>query len=353
MVFKFKVWESDLFSEHFLTHQKRGVIMGRTISSSHHTTIFKMIWNNAKKMGVEWAKAFLRYLHCLWLFTFSDLKTMVWPSAAFATLNFIAMSKASDADDKSFLLAIRYIFFRLPYIIGWAWINLLSFSIDNQRQPGAVDEDMINKPWRPLPSRKISSSHARRLTILTKSVALAMSCLIGGTFECVLLIALGYLYNDKNGADKNWVTRNFLNALGFVCFASGALDVAVSGSNDLDAARWLCIIGAVIFSTVHIQDMYDQVGDRARGRNTVPLALGDSFGRWSVAVSVVLWSYFCPLYWKSNVLGLTTPVILGALIALRILTMKSVKEDQKTFRLYNIWLVSLYSLPLVNAYSEN
>jgi 4-hydroxybenzoate polyprenyltransferase len=106
----------------------------------------------------------------------------------------------------------------------------------------------------------------------------------------------------------------------------------------------------VVGTSVHVQDMYDQPGDAAAGRRTVPMVIGDAAARWSIAVAVTGWSILCPLYWNSDMLGYLGPLGLGLWVGLRSLTRWTVKEDRSTFRIYNAWLVALYALPMTHRY---
>lgn len=92
-----------------------------------------------------------RHLYSLWLFTCSDLKTIVGPKTAFGILNSLCAS-AYGLPSKPAAVILS----RLPLVFLWTWINLLPFSIDNQRRPKAIEEDRINKPWRPMPSGRVS-----------------------------------------------------------------------------------------------------------------------------------------------------------------------------------------------------
>ena len=166
-----------------------------------------------------------------------------------------------------------------------------------------------------------------------------------GVNQSAVLAFCGYVYNNHGGGDSNFLVRNLLNAFGFTSFASGALEVALQSPIPLSMVPWLLVIAAVVCSTVHTQDMYDQVGDSVAGRRTLPLVTGDGLARWSIAISVMLWSYLCPLYWTSRPVGYMAPLVIGGWVSLRSLTKRTAKEDRTTFRIYNAWLVSLYSLP--------
>lgn len=72
------------------------------------------------------------------------------------------------------------------------------------------------------------------------------------------MFVLTWMYNDLGGADESYIVRNFINALGFVCYSSGATRVACGYGhcflND-EAYQWLAIIGGIVFSTLQAQDM--------------------------------------------------------------------------------------------------
>jgi len=289
------------------------------------------------------------HAYTLWLFTYNDLKTMVFPSTAFAISNALAAYRAGWAANQTGGPLILLI--QLPLILSWAWINLLSFAVNNQRHLSALEEDRLNKPWRPVPAGRLTGAQAKSLALVTYPVTFLASRLLGGgSAQCVLLALFGYIYNDLKGGDVNWLLRNVLNACGFTCFASGALEVALQSPTEPGMIPWLLVIAGVVCTTVHTQDMYDQPGDSAAGRKTVPLVIGDGPARWSIAITVAAWSWLCPLYWGLAAVGYFVPVALGVLVGVRSLTRMTVKEDRQTFRIYNAWLVSIYILPLVKAY---
>ncbi|KUI73677.1 Digeranylgeranylglyceryl phosphate synthase [Cytospora mali] len=283
----------------------------------------------------------------IWLFTFSDLKTIVGPKAVFGLVHALS-AEVFDFDRLTTPSDLR-ILLRTPFVIWWIWINLLPFSIDNQRQPSAVLEDAANKPWRPLPSQRIESEQAKKWMLALYPVAVLTSIYAGGLRQCLALVLLGIWYNDLGGSDTHFLTRNFINACGFVCYASGAMEVALGRALpvSLTAISWFSMIAAVVLTSVHSQDMADQEGDRLRGRKSVPLAIGDTNSRWTIAIFVSAFSIFGPFFWNLDWLGYAGPVILGSTVAVRTLSCRSVRADKMTFRIWNLWLVGIYFLPLV------
>jgi hypothetical protein len=97
------------------------------------------------------------------------------------------------------------------------------------------------------------------------------SLCLGGVVEIVAMMVLKWMYNDLGGADEIHVVRNMINALGFMCYSSGATDVAAGPySVTNEAYRWIAIVGAIVFSTLLIQDHSDVIGDAARVAERVP-----------------------------------------------------------------------------------
>ncbi|KAI1775301.1 UbiA prenyltransferase family-domain-containing protein [Hypoxylon cercidicola] len=286
------------------------------------------------------------HVYSIWLFTLSDLKTIVVPQTAFGIIGALATSP-----EREWLPRLAQVLARLPLVACVVWMNLLPFAIDNQRRPAAIIEDKHTKPWRPMPSGRMSGDQAKNLMFGFYILAFCISSVLGGIRQCLMLMLLGFCYNDLELADWSWVTRNAINGLGFGCFASAALEVAMgeplSFDNHVALFRWLGMIGGIVFTTVQTQDMADQEGDKLRARKSMPLSIGDVPTRWITAVSMVSWSVVCPLYWGVGNSPLIAVVGLGLIIACRTLAFRSVQSDKLTFRLWNAWMVCLYVLPLL------
>ena len=131
------------------------------------------------------------------------------------------------------------------------------------------------------------------------------------------------------------MVRNLINALGFVLFGLRSSKTA-SGSTTLapnrKAQQWFACLVLIIFTTMHIQSLYDQEDDRARERRKIPLLIGDRHARWFVAISVLFWSFVAPVFWYLRLLGCVFPVVKGLLIAIQLLRFRSVEDDRITFK---------------------
>jgi hypothetical protein len=212
-----------------------------------------------------------------------------------------------------------------------------------------------------MPSKRMTPEHAQVVMFFFYVLAVGTSIRIGGLGQCITLIGLGVWYNDARGADASCILRNFINGLGFMSYASGAVQLELGPSQwqsfirvDRMGLLWLAIIGAIVFTTVQTQDLYDQAGDRARGPKMLPLVIGDASVRWVTAALMFFWGIISPRYWgwlqidQSTVLfwSGTYMAALACIIAGRTLMLRTVPADKVTFLLWNLWLVSQYALPL-------
>lgn len=234
---------------------------------------------------------------------------------------------------------------RIPLVLAYTWLNLFIFDLANQRNSEA--EDRINKPNRPIPSGKMTSNQMRKTLLVSIPIVISVSYYLDAWLETLLIFVLTWMYNDLSGGD-HFVTRNIIISFAFGLYNLGALRVACQPGVLVTNAGycWTGIVSCVILSSMHIQDLKDQAGDRIKERSTAPLFLGDMMARWTIFISIVFWSVICPLYFKAEKMALIVCFALGTLVAARTLLLKGKKEDKKTWELWALWLIVLYCLPL-------
>lgn len=76
--------------------------------------------------------ACIYHLHSEWLFTLSDLKTIIGPSFVFGVTNALVVEEHSqESSDKELNKAVQR---RLPLVLLYLWMNLLPFAIGNQKK---------------------------------------------------------------------------------------------------------------------------------------------------------------------------------------------------------------------------
>ncbi|KAI1740009.1 UbiA prenyltransferase family-domain-containing protein [Xylaria scruposa] len=300
--------------------------------------------------GISNIHAAKQSLLTLYLFTASDFISVLFPQTLFA---FFSMFSNKFTVVSPQIEPQLPIYSRIVRVVLWIWLQLLVLDLANQRLPDSVSEDKVNKPWRPITSGRITIEGTRRLLLVSIVITFAVSHYLGATSEALLLFALNWMYNDLGLANSNWLLRNLMNALGITSIGAGATRVACS---DLifevaPATRWWLLCAGMLATTIHAQDLYDQQGDAVRGRSTVPLVYGDRAARWSVVAGVLFWSAMFPaclnLHFREHWAGYVGPALLGMWFTARVLTLKGVSEDKRTFKVWALWTVCMYSLPIL------
>ena len=312
-----------------------------------YTSISKMTEESKSSTSNQskiWLYKLLFHLNTLWLFTRNDLNSMIYPNIILSVV--CGVSKTDLASGHS--TDLTYTVSNIPYVFAWLWLNLLLFNLANQRLPSSIVEDSINKPWRPIPSGRINANQASIILLILMPLVLLVSVALSTATQALALMALTWAYNDLAGADMSFVTRNLLNAFGMSMFSAGAIIIARGSQLGLTEAttQWVAFIGLVEATTVHVQDMKDQEGDAMRERQTLPLAMGDGFARWTIAVFVMGWSLAAPTFWRVSMQGYLPTAAIGAIITFRILCLRSVEADKNTWTCWCVWMVALYLLPL-------
>ncbi|KAI9037503.1 UbiA family prenyltransferase [Aspergillus affinis] len=289
-------------------------------------------------------RSLVYHLYSVYLFTRNDFKVILYPQTAVGIFQALAGGLLTSNSTPSLGLILA----RLPLVAFWNWFNLLVFNLANQRLPNSVIEDSVNKPWRPIPAGRITQDEARRLLLVLIPLGVLFSCFIGGLRETVAMLVLTWMYNDLAGADENYIARNVLNAAGFICHGSGSTAIAAGSQYELNTAAyvWLGVIGLIVLTTIHVQDIPDIEGDAARGRLTLPIIHGQRVARISVAVGVLFWSIFCPTFWALDIVGYLILLGPAGLIAYRTMQLRWVSADEITYQLWCVWLILIYLLPL-------
>lgn len=145
------------------------------------------------------------------------------------------------------------------------------------------------------------------------------------------------MYSDLKDGDEDFIVRNLIIAATFDVYCEGALRIACGPGHHISTTGfvWTAIVSAVYFTTMHVQDMKDQAGDRAKERCSAPIILGDSLARWNIAIPVLFCSLFCQLYLDIRIPGCFLPVGIGSIIAVRQLRFREPEDDHTT---WVIWL---------------
>lgn len=283
------------------------------------------------------------YIQNLYLITKSDHPTILYPGTYFAFVSALAGPVLIMGRSPTF----SSILINVLKSLIWLYFNVLIIGLSNQRLPSAVLEDKENNPWRNIPAGRMTPDQYRRILLVIIPLSLGLSWYLETVSETAILIILNYMYNDMEGADEHFVIRNLFNVLGYFHFEVGALRIAYGPQATLNTTAyiWLVIIGAVMFSTISVQDLKDQKGDKLRGRKSLPLVFGDLFTRWTVVLFVLFWSMVCPLFFQAAWWTYIGTVAVGIWVAVAVIQPKDVSNDKLAFKRWSVWVMTLYSLP--------
>lgn len=236
-------------------------------------------------------------------------------------------------------------------MIFWLWIHLLAEDITNQRLPDAIAEDIVNKPWRPIPSGRMSSEEARQILRALVPIAVLTSAVLKSFEPSVTFMTLNWLYNDLDVASAGPLQRNMLNAAGIACFGWGAVTTLLGVSKDVGhnamLTHWTLLTAAVIMSTIQAQDFPDVAGDKIRGRKTIPLVFNEDWARGTLAGLILFWSTVCLVFWnvKSTIIWVALLGI-GSTISYKTTLNRTKSSDEIVWKLWCYWITLVYLLPI-------
>lgn len=250
-------------------------------------------------------------------------------------------------------MSLNPILASLPEMFLWSWVNLLLFTLHNQRHASAITEDRIDKPWRPLPAGRISPRQVKIVIFCMYPTILAGSWMMGGLGPCILEAFCCFWYNEWNGASHPML-RNLLNCIGIACFYAGPLEIATKSSifsGDMKAFIWLLVLAGAMSTTIHAQDFRDIEGDRVSGRRTVPLFIGDKIARAFLAVGITGWTALSCWLWDLGSVEHPWPscipaCVTGFIVIYSFYRNKTREGDRRSWKLYPLWLVGLFLIPV-------
>ncbi|KAL7750727.1 ATP-dependent RNA helicase dbp4 [Sorochytrium milnesiophthora] len=229
-------------------------------------------------------------LQTVYLFTKTDIHNIVLPGC---TLNAVVHAYYGVATIDTALLSVAKTFL-------WGYLGLLCCDIANQLM--GMEEDRINKPFRPLITGQISVPGAIRLLVVSQVLFVAVAYKLGVLWSALSLTAAYCLYNFTS-VDRHWVGKNACNGWGYGCyFSAGAwiafYDIAAASAPALPPAgmqSFICALVVVnvlnIFFSITIQDLRDVDGDLKSERVTQNLAWGELPARVYLVAMMAFWTW--------------------------------------------------------------
>lgn len=203
-------------------------------------------------------------------------------------------------------------------------------TIASQRLPASVLADSIDKPWRPVPSKRCTADESRRLLLWVIAVSFALSSRLGTIGEFLVLAVSTWMYNDLGGADQGSWIRNSLNVAGLSSLYYGATAIAIdraAAGTGLTGWMWIAVLVAVQLT----------MGEKMRD--------GQDLKRWIMADLIIACSFLWPRFLGVGSLGYVAPMLLGIILAGRIAGSRSETADRVSWKLGYWWMAVMGVLP--------
>ncbi|CAG8714848.1 334_t:CDS:2, partial [Gigaspora rosea] len=160
-------------------------------------------------------------------------------------------------------------------------LEIVIYIIFPINQITSVEEDRINKPFRPIPSGLITVKGARYRLVAISIIFPIIAYIFGG----LSLVSLCFLYqawvifNEVLKLSKNAICKNLFSAFS-ACIQLVSCHYIIIGTKlsifELLNSELGMLMLAIFFfamTTAHVQDFRDQKGDRFVGRKTFPLLI--------------------------------------------------------------------------------
>ncbi|KAF9468341.1 UbiA prenyltransferase family [Collybia nuda] len=265
----------------------------------------------------------------LFLFTKSDIKTVIIPVGIFAIAS-----------------APLYSLNKIPGMFFWIWLHLLQFDTSNQTMD--IEEDRHNKPDRPIPSNRLTIKNAIILRWALILTCLLFSASYNNEVACasVVIAAFTVIYNELGGHASHWAMRNILNAIILASFEWGSTLLAGADSRQLTDTGILavCISFGIFATTIQVQDFQDVQGDQKINRQTLPI-LFPAGSRYTPLVTILTWSVGLSFVWHLPTAVAAVFVALALFVGMRFLFRRTRYDDQISYYWYNVWVSAAHILP--------
>ncbi|MCW3466760.1 UbiA family prenyltransferase [Chitinophaga nivalis] len=235
---------------------------------------------------------------------------------------------------------------RLGYSLGYAALYIYTFCLSNQ--VNGVEEDRINKPYRPLPTGLVTVKATWIRIVVYTVVYLLVAWRLHIFWYSLAWVAVTYLLNTY-GWSNHWFTKNVLGmTFGTFILLNVQWGIAAPDTPaSVQVLGYMALISVWAGIALPLQDMRDEQGDRKMGRRTLPITFGDKKARMLLFINFLV---FSPALFLGAMLTQLSPQQIfsreGAMIILllqiaihwcisiRVVRYKTPSADNKTYHLY-------------------
>jgi 4-hydroxybenzoate polyprenyltransferase len=251
--------------------------------------------------------------------------------------------------------SISKLFYPCVSSLVYLYFYMIQFNINNDI--AGVEGDRIDKPWRPIPSNRVSTKRAWHLYYITMIVYLVYSYSIGHLFPCILWIVTTIILNFTSIQNTS-IGKNSMIVLATYAMVSviWCLMSHVYNIYNYPKVLWNLIFNSCITAVVGIQqDMRDVEGDRVQGRRTFSVVMGSPKAERLIA-KIIFCALFCILLEaylveQVRVVSKSTYMLVNSILyAIMIVRNWFLFDVRKTYEFYNqlTFFFYLFMIPIVD-----
>jgi 4-hydroxybenzoate polyprenyltransferase len=213
---------------------------------------------------------FSREVYTFHLFCRSDYNATLFPALCIALPLCFRLYYEQHVDLS--LLLIK----NIPTLLLGIALYIYQFDLSNQIN--GVEEDEINKPERPLPSKWITKEEAQ-----FRWYIVSFGYFLFGWYHGFLHLSFTWqlcsFLNNFLDFDKNWLWKSFSLGPGTYVLVSTHYMLMKDSTLTDNEIGWSIFLSLVVFINVHLQDFRDVQGDIEKGRRTFPIVFGNVVSR--------------------------------------------------------------------------
>jgi 4-hydroxybenzoate polyprenyltransferase len=187
-------------------------------------------------------------------------------------------------------------------LIGSLMAALLNAGNNALNQIYDLAIDRVNKPKRPLPSGRLTTTEAWRFTVISYALSLVLAWLVapGGRHECFWLVLVAVICTLVYSVPPPRTKRLGIWANVTIAIPRGTL-LKVAGWSSVKTIAGLepwyigAIFGLFLLGATTTKDFADMEGDRQGGCRTLPIQFGVRRAAWMISPSFVVPFLMIPL----------------------------------------------------------
>lgn len=264
-----------------------------------------------------------------WLFIRRDITSSILPGFLFTTTALLNYHPTS-------LIAG---FYQIGLNICYLWLCITACCLSNQIN--SIEEDRLNKPDRPL-VRGIVTYEAAKIRWYVVMLLLTLAGWGLGVLWWTIFLQTCLMGYENFKLSNYWATKNILAGCGMISMTAASWQMIAPISTVV--WTWLIVLGTAIISLMSIQDLRDMEGDKAIGRSTLPLAIGEIPSRIILSIGfgvlpILIHSYLmAPMAHDMTVLLWDVLLaVISWIIAARVFIYRSPQADHKSYMLFTVW----------------